>query len=317
MKKLLIICGPTATGKTGLGLKIAKKFNGEIVAADSRQVYQGMDLATGKDIQKGKWLKDHWEIEKIPVWLLDVVQPNQEFSVAHYVKMSWPIIKKIWQKNKLPILVGGTGFYLKAMVEDVPTKEIPPNWVLRKQLEKKSIKVLFNELAELDSFRAAQMNLSDRQNKRRLIRAIEIARWQVGNRDWQPKKPPMMKILMIGLKAPLPKIYQMIDQRVEEQFKSGAEEEVRKLRERGFSWELPSMSAMGYREWRPFFEGKSSRGEVLKRWQFNEHGYARRQMTWFKKNPQVHWFDITQKGWENKVEEEVFIWYTKDHAKKN
>jgi len=317
MKKILVICGPTATGKTGLGLKLAKKFNGEIISADSRQIYKGMNIATGKDIGQGRWLKDHWEIEKIPVWLLDIVEPNVEFSVAHYADLAWGKIKDIWQRGKLPIIVGGTGFYIKAVIENIPSRGISPDWSLRKKLESKPVEFLFEELAKLDSFRAGQMNTSDRKNKRRLIRAIEIARWQVTNRLPEKEKLPVFETLFIGLKASFKFLYQQIDQRVELHFKMGAKKEITELLKNGFSWNLPSMSAMGYQEWQPFFEKKADLSQVLSHWKFNEHAYARRQMTWFKKDKRIKWFDISQKGLENGVEKEVFIWYIKDNAKKD
>ena len=295
MKKLLVICGPTATGKTPLGLYLAKKFQGEIISADSRQVYKGMDIATGKDIGAAKWVKDHWEIKGIPLWLLDIIEPNEEFSVAHFTDLAWKKIKNIWQRKKLPILVGGTGFYIKTIIEDIPSKRIPPNWPLRKQLELKSVDSLFEELAELDSFRAGQMNSSDRQNKRRLTRAIEVARWRVANRLQKTKKLPQFGFLLIGLSAPLKTLYQKIDKRVDEHLQMGAENEMKKLLAKGFSWKLPSMSAMGYQEWQPYFEGKAKLEEILSRWKFNEHAYARRQMTWFRKDRRIKWFDIQKK----------------------
>lgn len=318
MKKLLIICGPTATGKTGLGLKLAKRFNGEIISVDSRQIYQGMDIATGKDIKNGKWTNDHWELEGIPIWLLDIILPNQEFSVAYYTDLAWKAIRDIWDRGKLPILVGGTGFYIKAVLENTPSQGIPPNWLLRKKLEKKSVKALFGELIKFDSCRAKQMNVSDRQNKRRLIRAIEIAKWLLKNPLPEKQKLPTAETIFIGLKTSLEKLYQIIDQRIEEHLKMGAKKEVKELLKKGFSWELPSMSAMGYQEWQPFLEGKSEIQEVLARWKFNEHAYARRQMTWFRKNKKINWFDISCKGWENKVENKIIIWYNKNKdAKKN
>ncbi len=327
MKRLLIICGPTATGKTGLALKLAKKFNGEIISADSRQVYQGMDIATGKDLPakarfkveklglKGKDFKiGYYRVNGIRLWLYDIVRPDYLFNVSDWVRCAQWVIKDIYRRSKLPIIVGGTGFYLKAMIEDIPTRDIPPNLSLREKLELNSRKALFEELAELDSSRAGQMNASDRQNKRRLIRAIEIARWRVEHRSEKASSLIQFKSLMIGLKAPLKFLYQKIDQRIEKQFKNGAEREIRKLVKQGFSWNLPSMSALGYREWRPRFEGQASLAEVLSRWQFNEHDYARRQMTWFKKNKKIKWFDISRKGWENKVEKQVSVWYTKRNA---
>jgi len=325
--QVLIICGPTATGKTGLALKLAKKLKGEIVSADSRQVYQGMDIATGKDLPiktkfkmknlglEGQNFKiGYYEVDGVKLWLYDIVRPDYFFNVADWVKCAHLVIKDIHQRGQLPILVGGTGFYLKALIEEIPTKDIPPNWWLRKGLELKSTKVLFEELAELDSSRAGQMNVSDRQNKRRLIRAIEIARWRIGSRLEKTVSPIQFEYLIIGLKAPLKFLYQKIDRRVEKQFKNGAEEEVKKLLKQGFSWDLPSMTAMGYQEWRPRFERQASLTEVLTRCQFNEHAYARRQMTWFKKNEKINWFDISRKGWENKIAKEVAFWYTQRNA---
>ncbi len=314
MKKLLVICGPTATGKTSLALSLARKFNGELISADSRQVYKGMDIATGKDISQGQWAKEHWQLEGIPLWLLDIVEPNEEFSVAHFADLAWKKIRDIWRRGKLPILVGGTGFYIKAIIEEIPSKGIPPNWSLRKTLELNPKEALFEELAELDSSRSGQMNVSDRQNKRRLIRAIEIARWRVEHRLGKPLSSTQFDSLMIGLKAPLKFLYQKIDQRVEEHLKMGAEKEIKGLLKKGFTWSLPSMSALGYREWRVRFEEQATLAEVLARWQFNEHAYARRQMTWFKKNKKIKWFDISRQGWENKVEKEVTIWYTQRNA---
>ena len=314
MNKILVICGPTATGKTSLGINLAKMFNGEIVSADSRQVYKGMDIGTGKDIENGKWIMDngksgHWEVEGIPVWLLDVVTPTQEFSVAQYVELAQKIIEDIWQREKLPIIVGGTGFYIKGLTDGIETLGVEPNWELRNRLERFSVQKLFEILARLDSSKAASMNASDRKNPRRLIRAIEIA----NAKTQKPAKTQKnFDTLLIGLKAPYQQLYQRIDERVDKQVKMGAEEEVKKLIKKGYQWDLLAMSAMGYGVWRPYFEGKETLGEVIKRWKFDEHSYARRQMTWFKRDKRVHWFDIVEKSWEKRVEDLVKSWYNKD-----
>ena len=147
MNKLLIICGPTATGKTSLGIKLARKFNGEIVSADSRQVYKGMDVATGKDLPVGskyqvssiKYQKiraGYYLFEGIPVWMLDVVEPNQEFSVAQYIDLGQKVMVDIWRRKKAPIVVGGTGFYIKGLIDGIETLGVEPNWELRNRLEK-------------------------------------------------------------------------------------------------------------------------------------------------------------------------------------
>lgn len=346
--RFLVICGPTATGKTALGIHLAKKYNGEIISADSRQVYQGMDIGTGKDLPVNakfnpstklrvdgerpstslgisrtakishfaKALRDkqnyqigYYKIQGVKIWLYDVLRPNQEFSVAQFSQLAWEVIKDILKRGKLPILVGGTGFYIKAIMENIPTKEIPPNWPLRKQMETKTAEILFEELAQLDSFRAANMNVSDRKNKRRLIRAIEIARWRKENPLWQPTKTPQMKTLIIGLKAPLKWLYQKIDERIKDQLKKGAKKEVEKLFKQGFAWDLPALSAMGYQEWQPYLEGKATLNEIVVRWKYDEHGYARRQITWFKKEKRIHWFDIQAPTWQKAVEETVERWY--------
>ena len=338
MNKILVICGPTATGKTSLGINLAKMFNGEIVSADSRQVYKGMDIGTGKDLPKNSKLKTQnsklqlkdqkyqvgdYLFEGISVWMLDVVQPNQEFSVAQYVELAQKIIEDIWQREKLPIIVGGTGFYIKGLTDGIETLGVEPNWELRNRLEKFSVQKLFEILARLDSSKAASMNASDRKNPRRLIRAIEIASKNGGQRTATAKagsrcggkdrrQKMTAEILWIGLKAELKNLYRRIDERVDKQTKMGAEEEVKKLIKKGYQWDLPAMSAMGYGVWRPYFEGKGTLGEVIKRWKFDEHSYARRQMTWFKRDKRVHWFDIVEKSWEKRVEDLVKSWYNKD-----
>ncbi|MCJ7793250.1 MAG: tRNA (adenosine(37)-N6)-dimethylallyltransferase MiaA, partial [Candidatus Marinimicrobia bacterium] len=233
MGRLLIICGPTATGKTSLGIHLAKKFNGEIISADSRQVYKGMDIGTGKDIENGKWIMDngksgHWEVEEIPVWMLDVVEPNQEFSVAQYVELAQKIIEDLWQRKKTPIIVGGTGFYIKGLIDGIETLGVEPNWELRKRLEKLSVRKLFDILARLDSSKAASMNASDRKNPRRLIRAIEIASKSRRLKTEDRKQKMTAEILWIGLKGEFKELYQRIDERVDKQVKIGAEEEVKK-----------------------------------------------------------------------------------------
>ena len=308
-QQLLVICGPTATGKTSLALKLAQKFNGEIVSADSRQVYWGMNIATGKDHPR-----------KTKINLIDVARPNEEFSIAHYCRLAGKIIKDIWQKEKSPILVGGTGFYIKGLIDGIETMDVLPDWELRRKLEKFPTRKLFLMLARLDSGKAALLNVSDRKNPRRLIRAIEIAgkiqsaKCKIQNDN---SKLKVDKILFIGLKASYEELYSRIDKRIDKQVKMGAEEEIKKLLEQGYGWDLPAMTAMGYGVWQPYFEKKASKEEIIKKWKFAEHAYARRQMTWFKKDKQVNWFDITKNNWQNKAENLVGKWYNEADAKKN
>jgi tRNA dimethylallyltransferase len=321
MNKLLVICGPTATGKTGLGIKLAKKYNGELVSADSRQVYQGMDIITGKDRPK-----------ETRIWLYDVAEPNQKFSVADYYDLAWKAINDIWKRGKLPILVGGTGFYLKAVLEGIGTMGIGPDWKLRSKLSNYQINELQIYLKKMDRKRWERMNESDRKNPRRLIRAIEIA-MQVKSSHSKGIPTGKLKVqsdnskfksfdkLLIGLTAPLGVLYKRIDERVEERVKMGAEKELKRLIEKGYHWDNSVLgTTIGYQEWRDFFEGKASKEEVIQRWKYDEHKLARRQMTWFKKvlrhpstplrvKAQGKWFEIDKEGWQEEVEKLVGSWY--------
>jgi len=343
MEKLLIICGPTATGKTSLGVKLAKKYNGEIISADSRQVYRGMDIGTGKDILGAKWINSppprsrrqqarhlggaselqigYYEIDGVKVWLYDVVEPDYQFTVADYVKCANLVIKDIWKRKKLPILVGGTGFYIKALVDGIGTMGIPQDKKLRQELSNCQIVKLSNLLKKTDKEKWEKMNESDRKNPRRLIRAIEVARqiqtivvppvilgslarqgdsrirfWAspstvssgLSNRQNDEKNG----LLMIGLCAPYKVLYQKIDKRVDQRVKKGVAEEIGELLKKGYNWENSAMGrTMGYREWQDYFI-KTLKHEniktklkekIIQKWKYAEHKYARRQMTWFKK----------------------------------
>jgi tRNA dimethylallyltransferase len=275
MTKLLIICGSTATGKTALAAKLAKKFNGELISADSRQVYQGMDIVTGKD--KPKDIKIHG---------LDLISPDEEFSVAHFVKYARTLINQIGKKGKLPIVVGGTGLYLNSLINPPQTLNIKPDWQLRKRLEGFSARKLLKLLKQLNPQRVDRMNHSDRNNPRRLIRAIEV-----NNR--QTLTPPVKyDALWIGLTADKKILDKKIADRVQERIKAGAIQEWEKLKVK-YPANLPSMSSIGYRQL-----------PDIAAWIKAEQQYSRRQLTWFKKNKQIHWNP-------NNVVRLVKTWYTK------
>ena len=319
MHKLLVICGPTATGKTSTGIQLAKRFNGEVVSADSRQVYRGMDIITGKDLpefsifnfkfsnEKGQQA-GYYLFDDVPVWLLDVVDPDQKFNVADYCNLAWRAIQDIWNRKKLPIVVGGTGFYIKALTEGIGTIGIEPDLELRKKLSNYSVNELANYLKKIDSSKFESMNQSDKNNPRRLVRAIEVAMNKEPQIvDW---KLPDFNVKVIGLTTPHEVLCQRIDQRVDERVRTGAEEEVKKLINRGYDWENSVMEqTIGYREWRDFFENNVSKEKIIEKWKFDEHGYARRQMTWFRKMKNIHWFNVAIKGFESKVEKLIQSWY--------
>lgn len=343
-KKLLVIVGPTAIGKTKLGINLARKFSGELISADSRQVYQEMDIGTGKDISNSKFiphppaggadenskLKEKiqkllkskinlgvYKTEGISIWGLDLVKPDQKFSCACWVAFARKIIRDIWQRGKLPVIIAGNGFWLKALLYGVDSLGIPPDWKLRKKLEKLEIKKLREELGKVWPERLTKMNESDRNNPRRLIRAIEISFYS--DQTNLPNKSNSFNqanydLLIVGLKANKKTIYQRIDQRVKERIKQGAEKEVKKLIKKGYKWNLPALSALGYKEWQPFFTKSTTLVQVIKCWQNNEHAYARRQLTWFKKLVGISWFNVSQKDWQKKVEKLIKSWYYKNNG---
>ena len=333
MNKLLVICGPTAVGKTSLGIKLAERFSGEVVSADSRQVYKYMDIGTGKDLpvnskfqipnfkfQISNYKIGYYEIDGVKVWLLDVVEPDYQFSVADYVKCANLVIKDIWERGKLPILVGGTGFYVKAVIDRVETIGVKPDWRLRKKLQNSKMPKLQEMLRNLDTEKWEGMNQSDRSNPRRLIRAIEIAK-QTQNSKLKVQDHNLNlktdKILFIGLMVPNEVLYQRIDKRVNERVKEGIVEEIKELLKKEYTWENSVLGqTIGYKEWKEYFKNSQQltinnqlKEVIIQRWKYAEHGYARRQMTWFKKDKRIHWFDISEKGWENEVERLIEKWF--------
>lgn len=305
MNKLLVIVGPTATGKTKLALKLAKKFDGELISADSRQVYKHMDIGTGKDIPK----------DGTKIWGYDLVGPKEEFSVAQYQKFAEKIIREIQKRNHLPILVGGTGLYIDSIIKGIQTSNVPKNIALRKSFENKSAEELLEILSVQDPVAAAQLNTSDKKNPRRLIRKIEIAKYKIPHQVRDDKTTN--DILIIGLKLDRKLLDKKIDKRVDKRIKQGFEKEVKKLLDSGVKWEDQSMSSLGYKQWKEYVLGNLSREEAISLWKLKEKQYSKRQMTWFKKNTNINWFDVSSKTWEKEVEEQVLKWYSKANAKKD
>lgn len=317
MEKLLVICGPTSVGKTSLALNLAKKFDGEVVSADSRQVYKGMNIGTGKDLPPGiklkvPWFKSfgHYEINGVKVWGYDLVDPKHDFSVAQYLKFAENIVGDITRRKKLPIIVGGTGLYIKAVIDGIPTAFVPKNESLRKNLSQKSQAQLYEMLAQLDSIKAGSMNASDRQNPRRLIRAIEVATWKLKHKGlaMKPEKKPQ-NVLLVGLSIPQEKLFERIDVRIKERMTAGIEEEIKKLIKGGVSWKDQAMTSLGYSEWKEYFAGKKTKKEAIIKWSEDERKYAKRQMVWFKKDKRIIWLDVTDRGFEKKLENLAKKWY--------
>ena len=310
MKKLLVVVGPTGTGKTGLGLELAKKFNGEIVSADSRQVYVGMDLGTGKEVQSSRCkvqkFKSHWLVNGVPIHLYDVITPDKTFSVAEYQQLAYKAIGEIQEKEELPILVGGTGLYVQAVVEGLKIPKVAPDKKLRAQLESQPLPTLLSKLEEVDPITASKI---DKQNPRRVIRALEVY-YQTGEplSKLQGKFKAGFDSLQIGLIAPRDYLYQRTDQRIEEWFKEGFIEEVKNLLAKGYTENLPAMTSLGYRQVAMYLTGKISLGEAKQRIKWEHHSYIRRQITWFRRMQGIRWFNIGEKSFKQEIFEQVKDW---------
>jgi len=279
MNKLIAIVGPNASGKTGLSIKLAKKFNGEIVSADSRQIYKGMDIGTGKITKK--------EMQGIPHYLLDIASPKSRFTVAQYQKLALKAIKKIQKKIKIPFLVGGTGFYIQSVVDGIVIPEVKPDWKLRKKLEQKSAEELFSELKKLDPKRAEDI---DRYNKRRLIRALEII---IKTKKPVPpiKKASKFDVLIIGVKKDFKKLKKLIEERLQKRLKQGMIAEVQKLKRSGVSWKRLEEFGLEYKYIALYLQKKLSYQEMVEKLQKEIEHYAKRQMTWFKRDKRIKWIE--------------------------
>lgn len=299
MNKLLCVVGPTATGKTNLAVSLAKRFDGELLSADSRQVYRYMDIGTGKDKAS---------LKGVSLYMYDVINPDEPFNVTHYKEKTCEYIDDCMKRHKLPILVGGSGLYVKAILHPF-TVRVKPNEVLREKLETHTKFQLQQKLQEVGMTYWDALNTSDRENPRRLIRKIEIALG--GETKIQQGETPY-DVLQIGLTEPLEVLYKQIDERVDERVKQGMIEEIQALLNKGYTWDLPSMSGLGYRQWKPYIDGIATKEEVIRKWKYDEHTYARRQMTWFRKDKTIHWFDRTKEGIEREIESLVRSWYTRE-----
>ncbi len=274
---ILVILGPTATGKSDIAVQLAKKFNGEIVSADSRQVYRGMNLGSGK-------ITKH-EMHGIPHHLLDVVSPNTRFSVAQYKKLGEQAIEKIIAKVKLPIIVGGTGFYIDSLVKNISLPDVKPDMKLRKHLETKSASELFAMLRKHAPKRAITI---DEHNKVRLIRAIEIAK-TLGHVPEIKALPEKYEVAYIGLDMPDAALKERIATRLKKRLQLGMIEEVRKLHAGGVSWKRLESFGLEYRQIALLLQKKISHSEMLESLKKEIWHYVKRQRTWFKKNRKIQW----------------------------
>ena len=273
LPKIIVILGQTATGKSALAVKIAQRLDGEIISADSRQVYKGLDIGTGKITKR--------EMRGIAHHLIDVANPKNKFTVIEFQKRAIRAMALIARRGKIPIICGGTGFYIDAITKGIIFPEVPPNYPLRKKLALVSDRALMLKLKKLDLVRAESI---DQKNKVRLIRAIEIAK-ALGSVPHLAVKPPSFKFIKIGLYLPPDKLKKKIEKRVREMFATGLLKEIKKLKKAGVSEKR--LRELGFEYSQPTKEKVIT--ETIK--------YAKRQMTWFKRDKEIKWFDASKKNY--------------------
>lgn len=276
--KIIVILGQTATGKSDFAVEIAKKIGGEIISADSRQVYKDMDLGTGKITKK--------EMRGIPHYMLDVVSPKKVFTVSDFQKLAEKKIKDILARGKTPIICGGTGFYIDAVTSGTVLPEVPPNKKLRDTLGKKSAEQLSKMLEKLDPTRSKNI---DKNNKVRLIRAIEIVK-ALGEVP-KVKNESKYEVMKIGLTLPDEILKEKIKVRLISRIKKGMLREIKKLHDKGVTWKRMHDLGLEYRYGALYLQKKISKAEMIEKLNTEIWHYAKRQKTWFKRDKDTIWID--------------------------
>ncbi len=330
---LLSVVGPTATGKTQFALDVAQIFSDQFhvfdcISADSRQVYQGMEVGTGADIPPNFQKQDYdpasittftnpyFKLNNVRIHGVSILKPDQEWSVAQFRDFAQKVMSSSWQENGLPILVGGTGLYHQHIFTQDQQIEVPPNVAVREHAERISLANLQRWLKEVDEARFESMNNSDRHNPRRLIRAIEIglaerqtAQQRIVSRDEKVNEVNVNQ-LMIGLTDTPEHISERIQERVKSRLGQGMLDEVQRLMAQYDEkiWREPSFSATGYKEVRAYLEDKLTYQQMQELWLRREVQYAKRQLTWWKKQSGVEWFAIDSPNWKDEAVAYVKKW---------
>ena len=286
MSHLVGIVGPTAIGKSKLAIRLAQLVDGEIVSADSRQVYCYMDIGTAKPNRQERAL--------VPHHLIDVVDPDQDFSLALYQEMAYRAVADIQRRGKVALLVGGSGLYVRAIIGGFRIPQIPPDPELRHNLEEKAAReggqALHWELEQIDPDAARRI---DPRNTRRLLRALEVYRVSGMPFSQLQRSSPPFRTLLIGLTTERRDLYQRIDSRVDRMMEQGLVQEAEGLLQRGYSFELPSMSGLGYKQIGQYLQGEMALDEAVKQIKFKTHRFARHQYAWFRlKDESIRWFDL-------------------------
>jgi len=287
-QKLVAIVGPTATGKTALAIALARTLGGEIVGADSRQVYRHMDIGTAKPTPEERSLAPHH--------LIDVVSPDQEFSLAQYLELAVAALEDVWSRGKQPLLVGGSGQYVWALLEGWRVPRLPPQRKLRRELEERAARqgagALHGELVQVDPKAAARI---DPRNVRRVIRALEVHKATgCPISYWQEKGPPPWQTFILGLTCPRQVLYERIDARVDAMMEAGLVDEVRALLAMGYSPSLAALSGIGYKQVCQYLAGELDLATAVAQIKTATHRLARQQYTWFRLDDRrIRWIDVS------------------------
>ena len=309
--KIIVILGQTSTGKSDLAVEIAKQVNGEILSADSRQVYKGLDLGTGKITKR--------EMKGIPHYLLDLVSPKSVYTVNQFQKQAFKKISEISKKGKVPIICGGTGFYLDSILNETIFPNVPPNKKLREQLEKETTENLLSSLTKLDPIRAQNI---DAKNRVRLIRAIEIAQAlgqvpSLKTNQNQPDtlsapaesvsgaEPSRFQVLKIGLTLPPEVLRARIKTRLLARIKKGMIGEIENLHKNGLSWKRMENLGLEYRYVAKYLQGQLNKKEMLEKLEIEIWHFAKRQKTWFKRDKNTIWIDPTKNSEKIRMIKEI------------
>lgn len=283
---LVVILGPTGVGKTELSIDLCRACRGEVISADSRQIYRGMDIGTAKATPA--------EQAAVPHHMLDIRAPDEVLTVAEYQQLAYATIDAIHRRRHTPLLVGGTALYIRAVVEGLRIPAAPPDPALRAELEKRlardGVVALFQQLAALDPATAAQI---DARNPRRVLRALEIFLITGHPKvELEGAAPPPYRTLIVGLSRARPTLYERIDRRVDAMLTAGLIEETQRLLDEGYDIQLPAMTSLGYRECIDYLAGRCDLATAAERIKTETHRYVRHQMTWFRKLRDINWFDL-------------------------
>lgn len=302
MLKLAAIVGPTAVGKTSLSLAAARHLKAEIISCDSMQVYRGMDIGTAK--------ADSSERKGIPHHMIDIIDPWEDFSVARYQDMAREVIKGLNEAGKLPLLVGGTGLYYQAVVDEYQFYPMESRQRVREKwnnlITARGLNNVYQHLQSIDPDYAAKIDAHD---KKRIIRALEV--YELTGRPFsqqQEKNRNAYHLAVVGLEMERRDLYERINERVDNMMGKGLIDEVRTLQGRGCSRECNAMQALGYKQVLWYLDGMMSYNEMLAEIKRETRRYAKRQLTWFKRDPRIHWINIETGQSDQIIGENIFTW---------